>query len=109
MAAIKQYRYVAENALKIDAMLGATRLAVRTLMEQINVTPKELSEQIERFSKAERTKDHFPELDALAGLQSIFENLSVPMELGSGESVRELVDVVWNYVFMHYFWIIDRI
>ena len=31
------------------------------------------------------------------------------MEMGCNEPVRDLVDVVWNYVFRHYFWTKDRI
>jgi hypothetical protein len=109
VAAIKQYQYVPESGLQVEAMIGATRLAAKALLEEKEVASQELREQLERFSTAERTIDHLPELDALRGLHSILENKSVPMEMGCGEPVRDLVGVVWNYVFMHYFWIKDRL
>lgn len=107
VAAIKQYRYVPETGLQIEAMLGATRSAAKRILEQNEVTSNDLREQLERFSTAGRTDDHFLELDALRGLHGIFQNKSV-MEMGCTEPVRDLVDVVWNYVFTHYFWIKER-
>jgi hypothetical protein len=109
VAAIIQYQYVPESALQLDAMIGATRLAAKALLEQKEVASQELKEQLEHFSTAVRTEDHFQELDALRGLDSIFENKSVPAEMGCGEPVRDLVKVVWKYVFMHYFWIKGRL
>ena len=108
VTAIKQYRYVPESGLQIEAMIGATRSAAKRLLEVNEVASDELREQLKRFSTAERTKDHFPELDALRGLQDIFDKKPT-VEMGCNRSVRDLVDVVWNYVFMHYFWIKDRI
>lgn len=109
VAAIKQYQYVPESGLQIEAMLGAARLAAKSLLEQKEVVSQDLREQLERFSDVERTKDHFSELDALRGLHSILENKSIPVEMRCGEPVRDLVEVVWNYVFMHYFWIKNRL
>ncbi len=108
VAAIKQYRYVPDSSLQIEAMLGAARSAAKRLLEQNEVASDELREQLERFSTAVRTNDHFLELDALRGLQDIFQNKPT-MEMACSRPVRDLVDVVWNYVFMHYFWIKDRI
>jgi hypothetical protein len=108
VAAIRQYRYVPETGLQIDAMLGATRSAAKRLLEQNEVASDELREQLERFSTAERTNNHFQELDALRGLNDIFQNRAT-LEMDCSQSVRDLVDVVWNYVFMHYFWIKDLI
>jgi hypothetical protein len=108
VAAIRQYRYVPETGLQIEAMLGATRSAAKTLLEENEVASDELREQLRRFSTAERTNAHFWELDALRGLHDIFQNKST-VEMECSEPVRDLVDVVWNYVFMHYFWIKEHI
>ena len=96
------------RGLQIEAMLGATRSAAKRLLERNEVASDELKEQLERFSTAERTNDHFLELDALRALHDILQNKSA-VETGCTEPVRDLVDVVWNYVFMHYFWVKDRI
>jgi hypothetical protein len=106
--AIRQYRYVPETGIQIEAMLGATRSAAKRLLEQNDFDSEELREQLERFSTTERTNDHFQELDALRRLNDAFQNKSF-VEMAFSKPVRDLVDVVWNYVFMHYFWIKDRI
>jgi hypothetical protein len=107
VAAIRQYRYAPETGLQIEAMLGAIRSAVKRLLQQNEVASEKVREQLERFSAAERTNDHFRELDALRGLHDVFQTSNV--EVGCSAPVRDLVDVVWNYVFMHYFWIKNRI
>jgi len=108
VAAIRQYRYVSETGLQIEAMLGATRSAVKRLLEQNEVASDGIREQLECFSTAQRTNDHFLELDALRTLHDILQNKSV-VQTGCTEPVRDLVDIVWDYVFMHYFWVKDRI
>ena len=50
VAAIKQYQYVPESGLQIEAMLGAARLAAKNLLQQKEVASQELREQLERFS-----------------------------------------------------------
>lgn len=108
VTAIKQYKYVPESGLRIEAMIGAARSAAKRLLEQNEVASDELKEQLKRFSTAERTNDQYLQLDALRELHDMFQNKSI-VGVGYSEPVRDLVDVVWNYVFMHYFWIKDRI
>jgi len=109
VAATQQYRFVPESGLQLETMIGATRLAAKTLLEHDEVTSEEVKEHLERLATAKRTNDHLQELDALRALDSIFTDKSVPTELGCGEAVRALVKVVWDYVFMHYFWIKERL
>jgi hypothetical protein len=109
VAAIMQYQYVPESDLHLEAMIGATRLAAKTLLEGEEVTSQELKEHLERLSTAKHTADHFQELDELRGLHNILNNKSIPAEMGFGEPVRDLVRVVWSYVFMHYFWVEKRL
>jgi hypothetical protein len=106
--AVEQYKYVPESGLEIETMIGAVRLAAKSLLDQNQVTSLELREQLELLSSAKRTDDHLAELEALKGLHKIIENKSVAEMLGCSEPVRYLVEVVWHYVSMHYFWIKKR-
>lgn len=105
VAAIQQYRSVPESGLRLDTMIGATRLATETLSEHDETISQEVKEHIERLTTAKRTDDHLEELDALRALDSVLTNKPIPTETSSGAAVRDLVEVVWGYAFMHYFWI----
>ena len=105
IAAIQQYQYVPESDLLIETMIGATKLAATKLLEHDEVIPQDLKEHLDRLSNSKRTNDHFQELDALRALESILADQSMPTEMSCSETVRQLVKVVWNYVFMHYYWI----
>ncbi len=109
VAAMEQYRFVPESGLQLETMIDATRLAAKTLLEHGEAISQELKEHLECFATAMRTNDHLQELDALRALHGIFANKSLPTEMGCGIAVRDLVDVVWNYVFMHYFWLKERL
>lgn len=108
VVAIQQYHSVPESGLLLETMIGATKLAAKTLLEHDEVIMQDLKEHLERLTNANRTNDHFQELDALRALDSILTDQSMPIEMICSETVRMLMKVVWNYVFMHYFWIKDH-
>ena len=86
-------------------MIGATRLAAKTLLEKNEEISNELKDHLSRLSTAERTSDHFKELDALRKLHSAFKEKTLLTENVYRQSVRKLIETVWHYVFMHYFWL----
>lgn len=105
ISAIQQYRFVPESDLRLETMIGATRLAAKALLDRPPTISRELQELLEGFTAATRADDHLPELDALHAFKSTLHNESVWGETIGGRGVRDLVDVVWGYVFMHYFWL----
>jgi hypothetical protein len=109
IAATHQYQYIPESGLQLEAMIGATRLAVKALLEDDEPISQELKEHLERLATAKRTDDHLQELDALRALDSVLTATPQLTQTSCGEVVRDLVKVVWSYVFMHYFWLKERL
>jgi hypothetical protein len=109
VSAMQQYRFVPENNLQMETMIGAVRLAAKAFLEQNETISQELQEHLERLITAKRTADHLQELDALQALDSILHNQYVLAETIGGQAVRDLVEVVWGYVFTHYFWLKKRL
>ena len=110
VAATQQYQFVPESGgLQLKTMIGATRLAAKALLEHDEVVSQELKEHLERLTTAKRTNDHLQELEALQALNSILTDKPVLTEASCGEAVRDVVKVVWSYVFMHYFWLKERL
>lgn len=108
VSATQQYRFVPESDLQLETMIGAARLAAKALLEHDEAISQELKEHLEQLTTAKRTDDHSQELDALQALDSILHDKSVPAETSGGQAVRDLVQVVWEYVFMLYFWLKER-
>lgn len=103
VAATQQYKYVPEGDLKIETMIGAVRLAARGLIGQNNALPQELKEQFERLINAKRTKNHLYELEALLDLDNYLHDKPMPAESIGNQIVRDIVEVVGHYVFLHYY------
>jgi hypothetical protein len=106
-AAARQYQYVPESGLTISAMLSAARSATQALLECSEGVSQDLKESLDGLAAARPSSDsgHLPELDALAALHRALAKERAPMEPGWAQAVRDLVDVVWWYVFRHYFWL----
>jgi hypothetical protein len=109
VAATQQYQFVPESDLQIETMIGATRLAAQALLEYDEVVSQELKEHLERLTTAKRTNDHLQALEALQALDNILTAKPGLIETSCGKAVRDLVKVVWGYVFTYYFWLKKRL
>lgn len=105
VAAIQQYQYVQESDLPLSTMFGAVRLAAKCFLKQDQGMPQELRKGLEAMSTAKRTEDHVTEFGALRTLQDMFGKTSASAALHGYRSIRDMVNVVWNCVFMHFYWI----
>lgn len=108
LSAAEQYRYIPESGLQLETMMGATRLAAKALLQHDEAISQELKEHLERLATAKRSDDHFEELDALAALDGILDGKPKSPETSCTTTVRQVVKVVWDYVFMHYFWLKEQ-
>ena len=104
ITAIKQYRYVQENFLEIKTLINSIKLASKVLLEQKDRLSQDIIEQLEHLLKTQTTKDHLPELDVLNDMKNIFEKKSDMIDMEYFFPFRDLVDIVWGYVFTHYYW-----
>ena len=108
VSAVERYQFVAESGLKLDSMIGATRLAAKAILACDNSLSPEAKEALEALVAAKRGADHFDQLDAVRGLDAVLSQTAAPSETRYTAIVRKLVKVVWGHVFMHYFWLKER-
>jgi hypothetical protein len=105
---VKRYRSLPESGLKLETMIGATRLASKALLACNSSPLPGARKALEGLVAAKRCDDHINELEAIRELDAVFpENVSLP-ETQYGVIVGKLVRVVWGYVFRHYFWLKER-
>ncbi len=100
----RKYMYVCEDGLEPGTMLAAVRHTAETLLACELGCSQELQERLERFISAKKDKDHMGELEALEALNDILESRSARVEIAGAQVVRDLVGLVWGYVFSRYYW-----
>lgn len=101
---IERFRFVADPGLRPEAVIGATQLAVTSLLESASVADDGLREILQRVAAA-KSADLFDEMGAVQQLQSALERRADHQAGSELEIVARLVHAVWGYVFMHYFWL----
>jgi hypothetical protein len=101
---IEHFRFVADEGLRLEAMLGATRLAATCLLESVSVEDDGLREALEAVRVATKP-DPFDEMGAVQRLHETLQKRSGHQSGSELEIVARLVEAVWGYVFMHYFWL----
>lgn len=105
VAACDQYRYVPEANLLIETMIGVVRLAATTFLECDLEIPGKLKEELRALVNAQKSPDHLLELDAIHLLTAIpVSDFRLP-NVDVGEIVMNIINLVWHYVAMHYFWL----
>lgn len=105
---VKQYRWVSEDNLKLETLIGAARLAAKTLLACEPGITQDLRKGLEKLCAAKRSEDYFEQLEALRELKELFPGELPPTETDHVRVARKLVEAVWGYVYMHYFWLKER-
>lgn len=107
--ALDRFRFVSETGLRIESMLGAARLSASALLASDLSLDVELRERLGRLASSRRTADHYDELDAVRGVHELVGSLDKTPQASEGRwATFGLVDVVWGYTFMHYFWLREQ-
>jgi hypothetical protein len=109
VAAIARYCFVGESNLRIETMLAAARLAAQVIIATDTEPPASVVERLERLAKAQPSPDDYESLVAVQALHGVnrspgFLSVAAPAR----GLVSQLVDVIWNYTLMHYFWLKQR-
>ena len=105
---ISRYRFLQESNLKIQTLIGATRLAAKALMDCDNTLSHEIYEKLSVLVSTDRTQDHLDELDAIQELEETFRANVHGGESQYAMTIREIVDIVWGYAFTYYYWMRDQ-
>jgi hypothetical protein len=107
VALIDQFRFVGDEGLSLDAMIGALQRAAKTFLLCGDLGDPMLKQHVEALALATRTADSY---DALAAVQALHDLKTVP--LGDPRSpqwiLRRLAEIAWHYIFRHYFWLRDQ-
>ena len=56
-------------------------------------------------ANTKQTLDHFKELNAMKKLENTFKKENISTDNICQQSVQKLVEIVWRYTSMYYFWI----
>lgn len=105
VAEIDTYRFVAENGLKVDLLIGASKLLIN---KYLKTDPKEnpkTTNLLNDFMKLD-SKNHFKSLSLIMDLH---ENIQMgsstqPNKLADVRSiVASLLNSIWHYTFMYYY------
>lgn len=104
---IDNYRFVGERGLLIRTLVGAVQSAARALLVFGQALDPALKGHIEALANAPRSADFYEALDALKNLHDL--RTPPPADWDSPEAItRRLVDTVWYYTSMHYFWLAEQ-
>jgi hypothetical protein len=103
--AIERYLFVQDISLKLETMIGATRLAAKVLIACETPSTQEKTKALEALANAKRDHNRLSELEALQSLDAALPENSDTMETENGATVRKLVKTVWLLLFNHYFWL----
>jgi hypothetical protein len=107
VAMIDNYRFVAETGLLIRTLVGAAQNAAQKLLVSGDSLDPLLKGGVEALANAPRSADSYEALDALRNLHDL--RTPPPADWDSPEATtRRLVDVVWHYTYMHYFWLTEQ-
>lgn len=102
--ALHRFQFVGESGLTPAAMLGAARMAAKLLEESVPDLDPTLRTALLAVANAQRSPDHFVELQALGALASEFQRgRSSGPRSENYETVAQLIEVVWHYTFMYYY------
>ena len=108
VSSVERYRFLSESGLKLETMIGAGRLAAKALVACDGSLTHEVRQRLEALLAAKRTDDHLDELEAIRELDEVFPDGTTPTETRYATITRKVLKVVWEYVFMHYFWLKQR-
>lgn len=103
-ASIDEYRFVGETGLLIETMLGAVQRAATNLLLCDSSLDTTVKARIESLATAPKSVDSYEALAAVCALKEL-KLAEFPDPRSPHGITQRLVDVVWHYTFMHYFWV----
>jgi hypothetical protein len=108
VALTSKFRFVREPGLLIAPMIGAVQRAAKSLLLcSPDFLEPVFEQQLKKLAERKPSRDFYEVLDALRGLTDV--KTSEPADSQSPQAITaRLAAVVWEYTFMHYFWLKER-
>ncbi len=110
IALTSEFRFVREPGLLIAPMIGAVQRAANSLL-LCSSDPLDpvFKQALEKLAEAKPSHDFYEVLDALQALTDLKMSEAADPKPKSPQAItRRLTAVVWDYTFMHYFWLKER-
>jgi Apea-like HEPN len=108
VALISEFRFVREPGLLIAPMIGAVQRAAKSLLLCSSDPLDPVFEQaLKKLGEAKPSRDFYEVLDALQAVTAV-KMLEAADPRSPRAITRRLAAVVWDYTFMHYFWLKER-
>lgn len=101
---LERNRFLSEGGLRLDTMIGAVRRALSCLIEADETMLEGNKASFSGRIKQLESSDEFTQLSGVRRLSEAFPTAAEP----ACAQVHDLVEVVWHYAFMHYFWLERR-
>jgi len=102
---IDNYKFVPENQLKYETMLSSAKLVCQTFLECAQDLSTSLEVVIQGFINAKGSDDSFFKFEALSELTTKLRDAGLNLQITSNNAFSKLIEIVWGYVFTHYFWL----
>jgi hypothetical protein len=107
VAVTDEFKYVSETGLRIETMLGAAQSAANNLLLYSNSLDAAGVQRVSDLAAAKRSVDWYDVLGAVYALHGAMASRALEPRSPEGVMWR-LMDVIWHYTFMHYFWLRDQ-
>ena len=109
IAAAERYRFISESGLKIETLLSCAKRAARGLLDCASDLPPEMAQRLTALATAQRSLDHYDELEALISLHDVIEDpRRYPESDDPKVAMFRLVHIAHGYTFMHFFWLKEQ-
>lgn len=103
---ISEFRYVGETTLSIDTMMGTAKRAASRLLQSGLPLESLVRQRIEQLTTVKESADRYQELAAIRALTDL--NTAITEDHAPVDITLRLLEVIWHYTFMHYFWLEEK-
>jgi hypothetical protein len=103
---ISDFRYVHDTTLSIETMIGAAKRAATRLLQSGVPSEPVLRQRMENLATVKRSADLYEALGAIRELTELKSEMTenrTPLDI-----TLRLVEVIWRYTFMHYYWLEEQ-
>lgn len=107
LRAIEHYRYIPESDLKIFTMINVASIAANTILKNMPDLPSDFTNLLTVFY-GKRSENFIIELETISRITEMLGSNRRDLTNDVIESFSDLIKIIWDYVFMHYFWLKEK-
>lgn len=101
--ALERYRFVPSGAISKETMIGAVRRSAITLLDCVGPLTQDIIDALKKIALTKREDGELAELTAIEQLNEALKKSQLSEFTAESRLVRDLVEVVWMNLFMHYY------